>query len=129
MMDTGLIRTWIPWSLVDEGSVDKDGQTGTIYRMVRRKRADSMMELMISSPDTSDMLELIALHRFYDDEMLNRIEEVSFELAKVQESGVRNLPLALEQSTQILASLGLLVAMALKKQAIDQGRRTIAEKN
>lgn len=22
---------WIPWSLVDEGSVDKDGQTGTIY--------------------------------------------------------------------------------------------------
>jgi hypothetical protein len=85
--------------------------------------SDSMLELI------SSYFDIRTAARFYDDEMLNRIEEVSFELAKVQESGVRNLPLALEQSTQILASLGLLVAMALKKQAIDQGRRTIAEKN
>lgn len=92
------------------------------------------------SPDpvelSDSMLEMISLYfdiradaRFHDDDMLSRIEEISLELLKAQESGVRNLPLAMEQSTQILASLGLLVAMALKKQAIDQGRRTIAEKN
>jgi len=24
-------EVWLPWSIVDEGSVDKDGATGTLY--------------------------------------------------------------------------------------------------
>lgn len=24
-------QVWIPWSVIDEGSADRDGQTGTIY--------------------------------------------------------------------------------------------------
>ena len=66
---------------------------------------------------------------FGDQEMFERIETVSSELLKRQVDNHRDRPLAFEQSTQILASVGLAVAMALKQQAYDHGRRKIAEGN
>jgi|DEB0MinimDraft_4_1074332.scaffolds.fasta_scaffold00512_2 hypothetical protein len=66
---------------------------------------------------------------FGDREMYERIETVSLELLKRQVDNHRDRPLAFEQSTQILASVGLSVAMALKQQAYEHGRRQIAEGN